>query len=126
MKTLIDTQVFLWMAVSPEKLSAAARSACETGELILSVASAWEIGIKHQIGRLPLPADPRAFLDTNIRMANVRLLPIHYRHAMAAAALKGTHKDPFDRMIAAQCIEESLPCVSANPAIEQLGAHRIW
>lgn len=126
MKALIDTQIFLWMAVSPQKLSAVARAACETGELILSVASAWEIGIKHQLGRLALPAAPRAFLDAQIRMANVDLLPIHYRHAMRAAALEGMHKDPFDRIIAAQAIEEGIPCISADLAIEQLGARRIW
>ena len=126
MKALIDTQIFLWMAVSPDKLSPAARSACETGELILSVASAWEIGIKHQIGKLDLPASPKAFLDAQIRMANVAVLPIHYRHAMRAAALESPHKDPFDRLIAAQAIEEGISCISSNVAIEQLGARRIW
>ena len=126
MKALIDTQILLWMAVSPDKLTPAARAACETGDLIMSVASAWEIGIKHQMGRLALPAPPKVFLDTQIRMANVDLLPIHYRHAMRAAVLDGLHRDPFDRMIAAQAIEEGIPCISSDPEIELLGARRIW
>ena len=125
-KALIDTQIFLWMATAPEKLSPVARIACESSELILSVASVWEIAIKYQIGKLPLPTDVRTFLDRQIRFANITLLPIHYLHSLRAAALVGEHKDPFDRLIAAQSIEENLSCITADPQIANLGAKRIW
>ena len=126
MKAILDTQIFLWMATSPERLSVKARAACETSELVLSVASVWEIGTRYQIGKLPLPAPPREFLDAQIRLANVHILPIHYRHALSAAALAVEHKDPFDRMIAAQCLEENLGCITADPVFDVLGVRRIW
>ena len=125
-KAIIDTQVFLWMAVSPEKLSVKARSLCESAELTLSVASVWEIAIKYEIGKLYLTVPIRQFLELQIRLSNVTLLPIHYRHALRAAALPGEHKDPFDRMIAAQSVEEEMPCITADPKLEALGAIRIW
>lgn len=125
-KALIDTQVFLWMATTPERLSPAARAACESSDLILSVASVWEIAIKHSLGKLPLPGDIRIFLDRQIRFANLTLLPIQYLHSLRAAALTGDHKDPFDRLIAAQAVEENLPCITADAQIAALGATRIW
>lgn len=114
------------MAVAPEKLSLKARAVCESAELILSVASVWEIAIKYEMGKLPLPAPIRQFLDRQIRLANVTLLPIHYRHALRAAGLRGDHKDPFDRMIAAQSLEEEMPCITADPKLENFGTIRIW
>jgi PIN domain nuclease of toxin-antitoxin system len=112
MKAIVDTQVFLWMASAPEKLSAKARAACESAELVLSVASVWEIGVKHEIGKLPLLSPPRDFLDRHIRLANLTILPIHYRHALRAASLPGDHRDPFDRMIAAQSLDEKIACIT--------------
>lgn len=126
MKAILDTQVFLWMAAAPERLSATARAACQSAELVLSVASVWEIAIKHQIGKLPLPAAPADFLERQIRRANVSILPIQYRHALRAAALTANHKDPFDRMIAAQCIEEQLECITSDSVFHMLGVKRIW
>jgi PIN domain nuclease of toxin-antitoxin system len=126
MKALIDTHVFLWMAAEPEKLSDRAREVCGSETLLLSVASIWEIGIKHHIGRLPLPDTPRIYLHRQIRHAGVSPLPIHYRHALTAAALPLRHKDPFDRMLAAQCIEEQIPCVSRDPSPAGYGVELIW
>jgi PIN domain nuclease of toxin-antitoxin system len=125
-KALIDTQIFLWMASEPHKLSGTARQVCESAELVLSVASVWEIAIKSENGRLSLSTPVREFIDRHVRAANVTILPIHLRHALRAAALPGAHKDPFDRMIAAQAMEEGLPCVSSDPALQALGAHRLW
>ena len=125
-RAIIDTQVFLWMASEPTKLSRTARQICESAELVLSVASVWEIAIKSESGKLPLPVPVREFLDRNVRAANVTILPIHFRHALRAAALPGGHKDPFDRMIAAQSMEEGLPCVTSDPSLETFGAHRLW
>jgi len=126
MRAIVDTQIFLWMATAPEKLSRKARAACQDAELLLSVASVWEIGIKYQIGKLQLPAPPGEFLDRQIRLANIGILPIHYRHALRAAALDGDHKDPFDRMIAAQSLEEKLDCISADVVFAAFGVRRIW
>ncbi len=126
MKAIIDTHTFLWMATEPERLPAKARAACEQAELLLSVASVWEIGIKWEMKKLPIPSPPREFIALNIRRGGISILPIHYRHALAAAALPMLHKDPFDRMIAAQCIEEGLPCVTRDTSIASYGVETIW
>jgi PIN domain nuclease of toxin-antitoxin system len=114
------------MAVQPEKLPLRAQEICETAELVLSVASVWEIGIKWQIERLPLPAPPREYIATQMKRGNISMLPIHYRHALAAAALPMLHKDPFDRMIAAQCLEEGLSCVTKDESIAAYGVTTMW
>ena len=126
MKVLIDTHTFLWMAAAPEKLPAKARELCETCELIFSVTSVWEIGIKWQIGTLVLPAPPKEYLPLQIRRGGVTVLPIQLRHTLAAAGLPLLHKDPFDRMLAAQCLEEGLKCVTRDPAISAYGVEVIW
>lgn len=59
-------------------------------------------------------------------LAGVSILPVHYRHALAAAALPMRHKDPFDRMLAAQCLAEGLPCVTRDPAFAEYGVEAIW
>ena len=114
------------MAAEPERLSARARQVCTTGDLSLSVASIWEIGIKFHLGRLPLPEVPEKYIARQVRQAGISILPIHYRHALAASALPLTHKDPFDRMLAAQCIAESMACVSKDPMIADFGVEVIW
>jgi PIN domain nuclease of toxin-antitoxin system len=125
-KVLIDTHTFLWMAAEPEKLPARARETCETAELVFSVASVWEIGIKWEMGRLPLPSPPREYIALQIRRGGVSMLAIHYRHALTAAGLPMLHKDPFDRMLAAQCIEEGLSCVTRDSSIAAYGVTTVW
>lgn len=125
-RCLIDTHTFLWMASEPDRLSPAARQACATADLTLSVASIWEIGIKFQLGRLPLSGDPADFIARHIRHAGISILSVQYRHALAAAALPMAHKDPFDRMLAAQCLSEQMTCITKDPAMQQFGVHVIW
>jgi PIN domain nuclease of toxin-antitoxin system len=125
-KVLIDAHTFLWMAADPDRLSPRARVVCAGENLVLSVASIWEIGIKCQIGRLVLPMDASTWLERQIRMAGTSILPIHYCHALAAASLPMHHKDPFDRMLAAQCKEEGLPCVTGDAALAAYGIEIIW
>jgi len=125
-KVLIDTHTFLWMAAATDKLPPRAREVCETAELVFSVASVWEIGIKWETGRLPLPRSPREYIGRQIKQAGVSMLPIQYRHALTAAGFPMLHKDPFDRMLAAQCLEEGLQCVTRDPAIAAYGVPTIW
>ena len=126
MKVLVDTHTFLWMAAEPEKLPARAREVCETAELVFSIASVWEIGIKWEMGRLALPSAPREYISQQIKRGGVSLLPIQYRHALTAAGLPMLHKDPFDRMLAAQCIEEGMKCVTRDSAIAAYGVEVVW
>jgi PIN domain nuclease of toxin-antitoxin system len=85
MKVLIDTHTFLWIAAEPEKLSDRAREVCSVETLVLSVASVWEISIKSHIGRLKLPGPSGDYLAKQIRYGGISVLPIQFRHAVAAA-----------------------------------------
>jgi PIN domain nuclease of toxin-antitoxin system len=126
MKYLIDTHVFLWAASNPSRLSATAAEACEAGQLWLSVASIWEIAIKIQIGRLQIPDSLRDFMGKHIRIGQISVLPIHSRHAFRQGELPLYHRDPFDRMLVAQSIEERLPLISRDPLLDPYAIERVW
>ncbi len=126
MKYLLDTHTFLWMASDPSKLSANATKACENGELWMSVASVWEIAVKVQIGRLQIPDALRNFVTKHLKIGQIRVLPIHTRHAFRVGELPLHHRDPFDRMLAAQSIEEGMPLISRDPIFQAYGVERVW
>jgi PIN domain nuclease of toxin-antitoxin system len=95
-------------------------------EVYVSAASAWEIATKYRIGKLnsarPLVEDfiPR------VTAAGYQLLPISAEHALRAGLLPGDHKDPFDRMIAAQAIHENLALLSNDSELDVFGVRREW
>jgi PIN domain nuclease of toxin-antitoxin system len=126
MKYLLDTHVFLWAAFEPSRLSVPAAEACEVGELWLSVVSIWEIAIKVQIGRLQIPGSLPDFVGKHLRAGQISVLPIHARHAFRAGELPLHHRDPFDRMLAAQSIEEGLALISRDPLLTPYPIERVW
>ena len=126
MKYLLDTHVFLWLAFEPARLSARAQEACQTGQLWLSVASIWEIAIKAQIGRLAISGSVREFVSKHLKAGEISVLAIHARHAFRQGELPIHHRDPFDRMLAAQSLEEDLPLISRDPLLEPYPIERIW
>jgi len=87
-RLLLDTHIWLWSLGSPERVSPAVRSAIvEATEVVLSVASIWEVGVKHTMGKLPLRAGVRALVDEAVRELRARVLPIDVGHASEAAEL---------------------------------------
>jgi PIN domain nuclease of toxin-antitoxin system len=116
MKLLLGTHIFIWWADHPEKLSPAALSALEdeTNELLLSVASVWEMQIKTQLGRLKLGLPLRELVKTQQETNDLTISPLALKHVLALDALPFHHKDPFDRLLIAQSIEEDLTLVSAD------------
>lgn len=120
MKFLLDTHCWLWLQVEPERMSPnlLEKLADRSVVLHLSAASAWEIGIKHALGRLALPEPPEVYIPERMRRCGVRELPISHAHAVAAAALPSHHKDPFDRMLVAQSQVEDLTLVTADGVLE--------
>jgi PIN domain nuclease of toxin-antitoxin system len=126
MKYLLDTHVFLWAAFDPGRLSRAAAEACEQGELWLSVASIWEIAIKVQIGRLNMPGSVEAFVTKQLRAGQISVLPIQARHAFRTGELPAYHRDPFDRLLVAQSLEEDLPVISRDPLLAPYAIQRVW
>ena len=116
MRILLDTQCWLWMSLSPERLSATARSLVEQdeNELHLSIASAWEIAIKHAVGKLRLPDPPASYVPARLERMRVRSLAIALEHALHVATLPLHHRDPFDRLLIAQAQLEDLSILTAD------------
>jgi PIN domain nuclease of toxin-antitoxin system len=123
LKILLDTHCWLWMLVTPEKFSPSALEILESTDhdLFLSAASSWEIAIKYALGRLPLPQPPSEYVPDRIIRSGVTGLPVEHRHALAVADLPSHHRDPFDRILIAQAIVESLPILTADPQLSRYG-----
>jgi PIN domain nuclease of toxin-antitoxin system len=109
------------MAASPERFSNRARSlVLSTGnELYLSSASAWEIAIKHGLGKLPLPEPPHRYVPSRVEKLRMWALPIDHSHALRVATLPPHHRDPFDRLLVAQSQVEDLPILTADPIFDR-------
>jgi PIN domain nuclease of toxin-antitoxin system len=128
MRLLLDTHAFIWWASEPERLSEKALAACvdTSNVLILSVASVWEMQIKLQLGKLTL-SHPLSDLIENQQQANrLEVLPIGLSHVLALAALPAHHKDPFDRLIIAQAVEEGAYLVSGDSVFRLYPGRLIW
>jgi PIN domain nuclease of toxin-antitoxin system len=128
MRLLLDTPAFLWWLAGDDALSVAARTAIahESNTVFVSAASAWEIAIKHRLGKLPGVAAIVADLEKVIADQNFIGLPVSLRHGRIAGALPGPHRDPFDRMLIAQAMEDNLELVSNEKAFEVYGVARLW
>ncbi|MDJ0609389.1 MAG: type II toxin-antitoxin system VapC family toxin [Kiloniellales bacterium] len=128
MRALLDTHVVLWWFFDDPRISeaAAALIADPSNELLVSSGSAWEIATKHRIGKLPEAGAPVARFAQLLRQARMRDLPITAAHALAAGALPGPHRDPFDRMLIAQADLERLPLVSNDPVFNNYSVELIW
>lgn len=128
MKMLLDTHVWLWMVLEPERLSEAASDALANAqnETILSVASAWELAIKQALGKLSASGPVDTWVQSSLQDFELAVLPIGLQHALVAAALPPIHKDPFDRMLIAQAQVEGLVLVTADESIRQYGGAVLW
>jgi len=128
MNLLLDTHVFLWLNDTPEKLSSAALAACqdENNTLFLSLVSAWEIQIKQQLGKLELSENLQTLISTQQQQNGLQLLPIELAHIEELANLPSSHRDPFDRMIAAQALSMDIPILSPDSKLDLFGVRRIW
>lgn len=104
MQILLDTHVWLWTLVSPERLTPIGLKALEDpeNELLLSAASSWEMAIKYRLGKLPLPEPPDQFVPPRLLRDGVVPLAVEHHHALAVHTLPLHHRDPFDRLLIAQ------------------------
>lgn len=127
MRVLLDTHAFLWSIAEPAKLSKRAARVVEDGknELLLSTASLWEIVLKAQAGKLQLPAGP-GFLAEHMARLGVASLPVEAGHVLALLRLPLHHRDPFDRLLVAQCQVENLTILTADDAIRQYAVQAVW
>ena len=125
MRLLLDTHSLLWMLAMPEKLPAAARRAVEAAdnEVYASAASAWEIAIKVALGRLDFDVDA---LEGALAASGIQLLGIDLRHTARVATLPQHHRDPFDRLLVAQALCESMTIVSRDAELPKYGIRLLW
>jgi PIN domain nuclease of toxin-antitoxin system len=110
-------------------LGAAARSTITDpdNEILLSVASVWEIAIKHSRHRMPgLSMTPELFIGSRIDDYDLEPLAISMTHAFAAGRLPHIHRDPFDRMLVAQSQVEGVPIVTSDANIARYDVEVIW
>lgn len=115
MKLLLDTQILLWAAGQPDRLSAAARKQLKDpgNELLFSAASIWEITIKNSLGRDDFRVEPRV-LRRSLLDNGYSELPITSEHAVNIEGLTDVHKDPFDRMLLAQALTEGMMLLTSD------------
>jgi PIN domain nuclease of toxin-antitoxin system len=127
-EVLLDTHAFLWFDVAPEKLSIHARSLIQEPSVIVFVSalSAWELGIKLALGKLPEAAV--LVQNFHLKLAQYQFIELAFSaaDALSAAQLPPAHKDPFDRALAAQCLGRKMPIVSADTQLDQFSIRRIW
>lgn len=115
MNLLIDTHVFLWFEMGSTRLSSALRKTIARSDerVFVSAASFWEIAIKRRVGKLALDGSPRAAAAA----AGFVELPIDAADAETAGALDWEHRDPFDRMLVAHCLNRAMTLVTADAAL---------
>ncbi len=126
-RVLLDTHAFLWFITDDSRLTARARDAISSAEqALVSVASCWEIAIKASLGRLTLSAPPERLLAEQLAENSFDLLHIELAHVSGVAALPWHHRDPFDRLLAAQALDEKLPIASSDAIFKKYGVKRLW
>lgn len=127
MKLLLDTHTFLWFIEDNPRLSVDAKALLESdAELLISTASLWEIAIKTSIGKLTLTQPFETFLPQQLELNNITILSIELAHLAIVSALPFYHRDPFDRLLIAQAMNEQLPVVSADAAFDAYAIERLW
>jgi len=125
---LLDTHALLWLAFEQRLLSPYIREVVSNpqNEILVSAASAWEITAKYRIGKLDFAGGLAINFIPRVTAAGYQLLPITTEHALRAGLLPGSHKDPFDRMIAAQAIHEDMPLLSSDSQLDVFSVRRQW
>jgi PIN domain nuclease of toxin-antitoxin system len=127
MKFLLDTHAFLWFVNDDPQLSLAAKTLMESEvDLLLSVASLWEISIKVSIGKLDLPKSFDLFIPEQLQINEIEVLPIELRHLSLVASLPLHHRDPFDRLLISQSLVEEISIIGTDEVFDQYGVSRSW
>jgi len=125
---LLDTHALLYAIARPHLLSARAFSVINDLHSVIyaSSASAWEIATKYRLGKLPHAEPLIVYYQGSLTRLGAGEIPVTSNHALLAGSFEVAHKDPFDRILAAQARLENLTIISADPAFDRLGARRLW
>ena len=125
---LLDTHALLWAVADPTALSerACALLSDAGNTLLVSSASAWEVATKHRLGRLPEAEVLLSSFKVQLERLRAEELSISTRHALTAGSFSGEHRDPFDRILAAQALHEGVPLLSADAAFAAFPIETVW
>ena len=130
MKVLLDSHVLLWMIFDPERLPLSVMGVLrdESNELHVSIVSIWELAVKVGIGKLTLPNASTRYLVQQLPLIGAQLLTVTEAHIFALEALPSLqqHKDPWDRMLVAQAIEEGMTLLTSDKKMSAYGARIMW
>lgn len=120
MRTLLDTHVILWWLMDDPRLGTEARRRLEAGgsDIVASIVSLWEVAIKYRLGKLNATA---ALVAGRLAELEIETIPVRLAHLTATEQLPLLHRDPFDRMLVAQSLTETMQIMSADAIIGQYG-----
>lgn len=127
-RLLLDTHVLLWALMQPDRLSDPVRRSLldPTTNVLVSAVTAWEIATKHRLGKLPNARNVVTGYADHLERLGAEELAITSTHALTAGAFRVDHRDPFDRMLAAQALHEQLPLATSDPAFDALPCTTFW
>jgi PIN domain nuclease of toxin-antitoxin system len=125
MRLLLDTHVFLWFITGDSRLPPTLVGLIRDpgNDVFLSVVSVWEVIVKHQIGKLPLPHPPAVYLPQPRDLHGIASLPLDEESVAELPALPPIHRDPFDRMLICQAVHGRMALLTMDDAIRAYSAH---
>ncbi len=128
MRYLLDTHTFIWFIQDKPELSTNAKSLIESPDTncLLSLVSIWEISIKVSSVKLALQEPLGAFLREQLSLNLIDVLPIAFDHIVKVRELPFHHRDPFDRLLAAQCLLNNLPLIGRDMMFDRYAVMRFW
>jgi PIN domain nuclease of toxin-antitoxin system len=128
MRFLLDTHTFLWFALNDSKLSQEALALIiePAHDILISPASYWEIAIKVSLGKYQIPGAFQEWIEHQLVVNSFEILPIAIAHAARVTTLPFHHRDPFDRLLAAQALTEEIPIISNDEILDAYSITRRW
>ena len=128
MRVLLDTVAWIWSVSAVDRLNLGARKLLSdpSHELFFSSASAWEIALKAALGKLQFPESPRTLVPREVARLGLRPLPVTHQQALATYDLPRHHRDPFDRLLIAQAMEEKMTILTADRVFEKYAVDVVW
>lgn len=128
MRILLDSHALVWFILGNERMPVRIRSLIEDdgNETSVSAVSIWEIANKVRLGKWPEATDVVAMVNRLVIERSFQPLPVSLQHAEIAGRLIGPHRDPFDRLLAAQSQVEAIPLITADPAFAGFGTRTMW
>ncbi|MGO8947168.1 MAG: type II toxin-antitoxin system VapC family toxin [Ktedonobacterales bacterium] len=128
MRALLDTHTFFWFLDDNPRLSATAKTVIVDGsnEILLSMASLWEMAIKISLSKLSISSPFGPYISQQLSANTIGILDISLAHVAAVIALPFHHRDPFDRLLIAQAQIEQIPLISVDTVFDAYAVRRLW